>query len=272
MEFKRYDGYVNHIPQEFIDYHLPVCPFCRSNTPHWLLAQKADLTISGGRNYYRCDCCGATLSSTILDAASEKGKAFAINPTAAALHAIHKGRSRQGVTVPYLRVEELGGVCQQSDWLGKEEPVTYFQELAKGGSLTPISEEVNAPIPENDTLKDCASSEFSNEVTENEDCASFNCSEQNYKDQEANRTEDTKSEEPAENKRNTFGILSIIFGAVGIFFAAVAYPVNFLFLPPAIVFTILGLVKIKRGIAPAIVGAIVTQLSLIVSLVVASIN
>ena len=116
------------------------------------------------------------------------------------------------------------------------------------------------------------SCEFSNSVTENEGYTSFNSSEQNYQGQEANRTKDAISEEPVENKRNTLGILSIIFGAVGIFFAAVAYPVNFLFLPPAIVFTILGLVKIKRGIAPAIIGAVITQISLIVSLLVASIN
>lgn len=111
-EFRRYDGYVMHIPQEFIDSHLPICPFCRTGHPHWLLDSRMELSWSGTRTYYRCEQCGATMSSTAVDAAAEKGT------------------KRQEVGVTYLRIDALGSVCSDTSLLGQERPITFYQELA----------------------------------------------------------------------------------------------------------------------------------------------
>ncbi len=129
--FKRYDGYVMHIPQEFIDGKLPVCPFCKSDNPHWLLDSKMEMSLAGSRTYYQCERCQAILSSTAADAGAEKGKSFAINPAMAALNAAQKGTKHQEVGVAYMRVETLGLVCTDQSLMGKEFPITYFQEMAK---------------------------------------------------------------------------------------------------------------------------------------------
>ena len=128
--FKRYDGYVMHIPQEFIDGKLPVCPFCKSDNPHWLLDSKMEMSLAGSRTYYQCERCQAIMSSTAADAGAEKGKSFAINPAMAALNAAQKGTKKQEVGVAYMRVETLGLVCTDQSLMGKEFPITYFQEMA----------------------------------------------------------------------------------------------------------------------------------------------
>lgn len=144
-EFRRYDGYVMHVPQEFIDSHLPVCPFCRTDRPHWLLDSKMELSWSGTRTYYRCEQCGATMSSTAVDAAAEKGKAFAFNPAAAAINAAEKGSKQQEVGVTYLRTDELGSVCANASLLGQEHPITFYQEMA--GTQPAAAEAIPAPAP-----------------------------------------------------------------------------------------------------------------------------
>lgn len=128
--FKRYDGYVMHIPQEFIDSKLPVCPFCKSDNPHWLLDSKLEMSIAGSRTYYQCERCGAIISSTAADAGAEKGKSFAINPAMAAMNAAQKGTKHQEVGVAYMRVDDLGKVCTDHNLLGREEPITFFQDMA----------------------------------------------------------------------------------------------------------------------------------------------
>ena len=131
-KFKRYDGYVMHIPQEFIDSKLPVCPFCKSDNPHWLLDSRMEMSLAGSRTYYQCERCEAILSSTAADAGAEKGKSFGINPGMAALNAAQKGAKKQQVGVAYMRVDDLGKVCTDTSLMGIEEPITYFQELAAG--------------------------------------------------------------------------------------------------------------------------------------------
>lgn len=143
-EFRRYDGYVMHIPQEFIDGHLPVCPFCRTDKPHWLLDSRMELSWTGTRTYYRCEQCGATMSSTASDAAAEKGKSFAYNPAAAAINAAQKGTKHQAVDVTYLRVDDLGRVCTDQSLLGNEYPITFYQEMA-GAQIAPAVEAAPAP-------------------------------------------------------------------------------------------------------------------------------
>ena len=129
-KFKRYDGYVMHVPQEFIDSKLPVCPFCKSDNPHWLLDSRMEMSLAGSRTYYQCERCQATISSTAADAAAEKGKGFAINPAMAAMNAAQKGTKKQEVGVAYMRVDDLGSVCTDQSLMGQEFPITYFQEMA----------------------------------------------------------------------------------------------------------------------------------------------
>ena len=129
-KFKRYDGYVMHIPQEFIDSKLPVCPFCKSDDPHWLLDSRMDMSLAGSRTYYQCERCEAILSSTAADAGAEKGKSFGINPAMAALNAAQKGTKHQEVGVAYMRVDDLGKVCTDTRLMGREEPITFFQDMA----------------------------------------------------------------------------------------------------------------------------------------------
>ncbi len=128
-KFKRYDGYVMHVPQEFIDSKLPVCPFCKSNNPHWLLDSRMEMSLAGSRTYYQCERCQATISSTAADAAAEKGKGFAINPAMAAMNAAQKGTKKQEVGVAYMRIDDLGSVCTDTSMLGQEFPITYLQEM-----------------------------------------------------------------------------------------------------------------------------------------------
>ena len=134
--FKRYDGYTMHVPQEFIDSHLPVCPFCHSNRPHWLLDSRMEMSLTGHRTHYQCEQCRATISSTSIDAAAEKGKQFHYNTFVAALNAAQKGSKHQQVGVTYLRVEELGSVCTNRSLLGVEYPITFFQQMA--GAAQPM--------------------------------------------------------------------------------------------------------------------------------------
>lgn len=120
-KFKRYEGYANSIPQTMIDENFPVCPFCHSNTPHWLLGSKLDMM--GGRTLYRCECCEATMSSSAIDAAANGGKQFAFNPGAAAMNAVRKGSKGQTINETYFRIEELGHVCTNTALLGQEIPM-----------------------------------------------------------------------------------------------------------------------------------------------------
>lgn len=150
--FKRYEGYVNSVPQRMIDSSLPVCPFCRSNNPHWLLASKLDLM--GGRTLYRCERCGATMSGSAIDAAADGGKQFAFNPAMAGLNAAQKGSKGQEVGVSYFKIEELGSVCRDASLLGKELPLPQlkimsgYQEPSFGQTApAPAVEAPAAPRP-----------------------------------------------------------------------------------------------------------------------------
>ncbi|MBQ9414142.1 MAG: hypothetical protein IJU16_03340 [Clostridia bacterium] len=151
MAFKRYDGYVMHIPQQFIDSHLPVCPFCGTDHPHWLLDSKMEISFAGGRTLYQCEVCRGTLSSTAMDAAAENGRQFGANVAAAAMNAAEKGMKKQEVGVTYMRVESLGIVCQDASLLKREEPITFFQELAarmpQAPSPVPPTSPATPPAP-----------------------------------------------------------------------------------------------------------------------------
>ena len=129
-KFKRYDGYVMHIPQQFIDEKLPVCPFCKSDNPHWLLDSRMEMSLAGSRTYYQCERCQAIISSTAADAAAENGRGFGINPAMAAMNAAQKGTKKQEVGVAYMRIDDLGSVCTDQSLLKQEHPITFLQDMA----------------------------------------------------------------------------------------------------------------------------------------------
>lgn len=141
-KFKRYEGYANSIPQTMIDENFPVCPFCHSNQPHWLLANK--MTMTDTRTLYRCERCEATMSSSAIDAAAADGKQFAFNPGAAAFNAARKGRKGQNVNETYFKVEELGNVCTNTALLEQELPMHELQAMA--GIAAPVEQPTPQPV------------------------------------------------------------------------------------------------------------------------------
>ena len=140
--FKRYEGYANSIPQTMIDENFPVCPFCHSNQPHWLLANK--MTMTDTRTLYRCERCEATMSSSAIDAAAANGKQFAFNPGAAAINAARKGKKGQNVNETYFKIEELGHVCTNAALLGQEISMHELQAMA--GTAAPAAQPVQQPV------------------------------------------------------------------------------------------------------------------------------
>lgn len=141
-KFKRYEGYANSIPQTMIDENFPVCPFCHSNQPHWLLANK--MTMTDTRTLYRCERCEATMSSSAIDAAAANGKQFAFNPGAAAINAARKGKKGQNVNETYFKIEELGHVCTNAALLGQEISMHELQAMA--GTAVPPAQPVQQPV------------------------------------------------------------------------------------------------------------------------------
>lgn len=141
-KFKRYEGYANSIPQTMIDENFPVCPFCHSNQPHWLLANK--MTMTDTRTLYRCERCEATMSSSAIDAAAANGKQFAFNPGAAAINAARKGKKGQNVNETYFKIEELGHVCTNAALLGQEISMHELQAMA--GTAAPAAQPVQQPV------------------------------------------------------------------------------------------------------------------------------
>lgn len=136
--FKRYEGYVMNVPQKFIDNNLPVCPFCHTNDPHWLLASKADLM--NYRTLYKCEKCGAIMSGNSMDAAAQDGQQFRINPAAAGINAAQKGSKGQTVGVTYMRIDDLGAVCTNAALLGQELPITELQNMAVNAAVAQPAE------------------------------------------------------------------------------------------------------------------------------------
>jgi len=84
---------------------LPACPFCHSVTPNWIPSTGAD-----GRAYFRCEKCGATLSSAAARTAED---------------------------ITYMRVDSIGSSSANTSVLGTECPTTQLQKMA--GCVTPAS-------------------------------------------------------------------------------------------------------------------------------------
>ena len=79
-KFKRYDGYVMHVPQEFIDSKLPVCPFCKSDNPHWLLDSRMEMSLAGSRTYYSVSAAKQSFLPLLPMPAQRRARASASTP------------------------------------------------------------------------------------------------------------------------------------------------------------------------------------------------
>lgn len=115
MPFVRHQDYENYIPQKLIDKKLSTCPFCRSETPYWLMDAK------NSRYYYRCSCCCATMSSEEYRNAAE-------------------------LDMVSFKVKDVGYVCRDSSLVGRFLPLSRLRSMAGVHNLRP-SEPYGRPTP-----------------------------------------------------------------------------------------------------------------------------
>ncbi len=82
----------------FLTTYLPACPFCHSIAPNWISTTGAD-----ERAYFRCEKCGATLSSAAARTAED---------------------------ITYMRIDSIGSFSADTSMLGTECPTTQLQKMA----------------------------------------------------------------------------------------------------------------------------------------------
>ncbi len=127
--FKRCDGYVGSVPQNFINANLPVCPMCGDHEPYWLLKDKMEFTAH--RILFRCSKCGCILSATQDDfTGTTKSTAYAVLTTGGAVNALIKHKQGKDVKTVYVKVEDAGEARISKELEGKELPLEDFQAMA----------------------------------------------------------------------------------------------------------------------------------------------
>lgn len=117
MSYQRHEDYENFGPQKLIDSKLPVCPFCRSETPYWMLDTKQ--TPTEVRNYYRCACCCGTMSSSNFS----------------------EGSDPNYVT---FKVKEIGVVCSDASLVGRSLSLSKLRSMAGVHEVQPAPQ----PVPQ----------------------------------------------------------------------------------------------------------------------------
>lgn len=134
--FTRCDGFVGHIPQNFINNNMPVCPLCGSPDPYWTLKDKIEFTAH--RVMFRCQHCGGVLSATQNDFdGTTKSTAFAIMNSGGAMNALIKKRQGKDVKTVYMKVVDVGACRTTNELQDKELPLEEFQRMAASFSAQP---------------------------------------------------------------------------------------------------------------------------------------
>lgn len=129
FDFRRCDGIVGAIPQNFINTKFPKCPMCGTNAPYWKLKDKIEMM--GDRTMFLCDKCGAILSATTADITGmSKNKAAAVFTTDGMFNALGKKLSGKSVATTYIRIENVGNAQTTKMYEGKEMPIEDLQALA----------------------------------------------------------------------------------------------------------------------------------------------
>ncbi len=135
--FKRCDGYVGSVPQNFINNNLPICPMCGSPEPYWLLKDKMEMW--GHRILFRCSKCGCIISATQDDfTGATKSTAYSVLTTGGAINAIRKKNQGKDVKTVYMKVEDAGIARTTKELEGQELPIENFQAMA--ASFAPVND------------------------------------------------------------------------------------------------------------------------------------
>lgn len=129
FDFRRCDGFVGSIPQQFINKNLPKCPMCGSTDPYWML--KDQIAMTEKRVLFRCSKCGCILSASQADFSGlSQNKAATVFTTAGSMNALFKKCSGKQVGTVYIKIEEVGEAQTTRYYEGKELPLAEIQKLA----------------------------------------------------------------------------------------------------------------------------------------------
>ena len=132
--FRRCDGYVGSVPQNFVNTNFPVCPLCGSTDPYWTLKDKIEM--KGNRVMFRCKDCGGVISSSTMDfTGMTKSTAAAILNTGAGLNYLIKKHDGKDAKAVYVRVDDAGSFRTTKELEGKEFKLEELQAMA--ASLAP---------------------------------------------------------------------------------------------------------------------------------------
>ena len=126
--FKRCDGFVGSIPQNWINTNFPTCPLCGSTDPYWTLKDKMEFTAN--RVMFRCKDCGCVLSATTADfSGATKSGAFVLT-NAGLVNAISKSKDGKDIKTVYIKIEDAGTFYLDKSVEGKEFPVEQLKALS----------------------------------------------------------------------------------------------------------------------------------------------
>ncbi len=125
FDFKRYDGFVNSVPQHFIDKEFPLCPMCGTNEPYWKL--KSTIQMMQGKTLFLCDKCGAVLSATTDDISDSLNMS---NASERVFNMIRKKCSGKNSLTVYMKVEEVGKAQITDIYKNKELSIEELKALA----------------------------------------------------------------------------------------------------------------------------------------------
>ena len=132
--FRRCDGYVGSVPQNFVNTNFPTCPLCGSTDPYWTLKDKIEM--KGNRVMFRCKDCGGVISSSTMDfTGMTKSTAAAILNTGAGLNYLIKKHDGKDAKAVYVRVDDAGSFRTTKELEGKEFKLEELQAMA--ASLAP---------------------------------------------------------------------------------------------------------------------------------------
>ena len=134
--FRRCDGFVGCIPQNWINGHFPVCPMCGSHDPYWTLKDKMEFTAN--RVLFRCKDCGCILSATNADfTGATKSTAFTALTTAGLVNAIGKKKQGKDLKTVYVKIEDVGDFHLDKSLQGKELPLEELKQFAQSFQTGP---------------------------------------------------------------------------------------------------------------------------------------
>ena len=144
--FRRCDGYVGSVPQNFVNSNFPVCPLCGSTDPHWTLKDKIEM--KGNRVMFRCKDCGGVISSSTMDfTGMTKSTAAAFLNTGAGLNYLIKKHDGKDAKAVYVRVDDAGAFRTTKELEGQEFKLEDLQAMA--ASLAPARQQVySQPAPQ----------------------------------------------------------------------------------------------------------------------------